>query len=174
MNRDDASGVRPSRRVLLATGIGAVVALGVAVSPGVSTTANRSDESDFMRLSALLIPHRLNKRTGTRLMHALGVSQEPMRAHVAALLTLAADRRADKVEDFFPRATVSEKAAALAIISAWYLGVVDDLPGAQVFANNRALMFGPTSDAMTIPTYATAGPNEWGPASAALDFMPVF
>jgi hypothetical protein len=38
--------------------------------------------------------------------------------------------------------------------TAWYLGVIVDAPDTEVFAYELALMYQPTSDVMTIPSYA--------------------
>jgi hypothetical protein len=66
------------------------------------------------------------------------------------------------------------KETALSIISAWYLGVVTDAPDAEVFAYEYALMYGPTSDVMTIPSYAIAAPNGWTDDAPPLSNMPEF
>lgn len=146
---------------------------------GWSRSARSSDVEDekyqdFMRLSALLIPHRLDTVTGHRLAAAFRADRPPIADHVAALLRLAAAKQATTVEEFFPFAAGAPRATVLRIVSAWYLGVVEDRPGAQVFANVDALMFKPTSDVMTIPTYPTAGPSDWGGLSPPLAAMPAF
>lgn len=160
--------------MLAAGGTIAVGGLAVHSFPVWSTVAKANAYKDFLRLSALLVPHVLDELTGKRLAIAFKADQPPMKLHVAAMLALAAARRATKVEDFYPFATGSSKAAALRIISAWYLGVVEDVPTAQVFADQAALMYKPTSDVMTIPTYAVAGPSEWNAVSAPLNPMPKF
>jgi fructose 5-dehydrogenase small subunit len=66
------------------------------------------------------------------------------------------------------------KQTALAIISAWYLGVVNDAPDAEVLAYARALIYEPTKDVMTIPSYAISGPNEWSAEAPPLSNMPEF
>lgn len=164
-----------SRRALLAAGTCGLGGLTFgwtrsAWSTGVAPEPYR----DFLRLSALLVPHRLDEVTGERLALEMRADQPPMADYIASLLALAAAKRASRVEDFFPFATGAPRAAALRIISAWYLGVVDDAPGARVFANADALMFKPTADVMTIPTYAVAGPSNWGGFSPPLAAMPAF
>lgn len=164
-----------SRRALLATATTAMGGLVVGWSrPVWSSNAGGETYRDFLRLSALLIPHRLDEVTGRRLAAAMKADQPPLAGYVTTLLALAATKRASTVEDFFPFATGATRAAALKIISAWYLGVVEDVPEAQVFANVDALMFKPTSDVMTIPTYAPAGPSAWGGFSPPLAAMPTF
>jgi hypothetical protein len=139
-----------------------------------SSSDSRADEAGFMHLARLLIPHRLDALTGRRLMAALSVKYPSLHSQVATLLALAIERQANEAEDFLPFATQNAKNVALAIISGWYLGFVQNGPTTQVLAYDQALMFGPTSDVMTIPTYATAGPNEWGSASPPVAFMPSF
>jgi hypothetical protein len=63
---------------------------------------------------------------------------------------------------------------ALAIISAWYTGVVEDSANAEVFAFETALMYQPTRDVMTIPTYAISGPSGWTAQAPPLGNMPTF
>jgi hypothetical protein len=63
---------------------------------------------------------------------------------------------------------------ALSIISAWYLGVVTDAPDAVGVALESALMYRPTSDVMTIPSYAVSGPNGWTADAPPLSNMPEF
>jgi fructose 5-dehydrogenase small subunit len=52
--------------------------------------------------------------------------------------------------------------------------VIVDAPGAEVFAYELALMYQPTTDVMTIPTYAISGPNEWTSEAPPLGSMPTF
>jgi hypothetical protein len=128
----------------------------------------------FMTLSALLIPHRLDPVIGARIAAEMKADQPPLSDQIAGLISLARAKNATDVEAFFPFADDAAKAAALRIISAWYLGVVDNVPGATVIAYELALMFKPTSDVMTIPTYAISGPNDWGSKAPPLDRMPDF
>jgi hypothetical protein len=131
-------------------------------------------DSPFMVLSALLIAHRLNPVIGGRIAAEMKASQPPLSDQIDVLLKLARSKNATQVEDFFPFADDVSKAAALRIISAWYLGVVDDVPSATVIAYELALMFQPTADVMTIPTYAISGPNAWGSKAPPLGAMPIF
>ena len=164
-----------SRRALLAAGTCGVGGLAFGWTRSAwSTRLVGEPHRDFLRLSALLVPHRLDEVTGERLALEMRADQPPMADYIASLLALATAKRASRAEDFFPFATAAPRAAALRIISAWYLGVVEDVPGARVFANADALMFKPTADVMTVPTYAVAGPNNWGGFSPPLAAMPVF
>ncbi|HWT39076.1 MAG TPA: sugar dehydrogenase complex small subunit [Paraburkholderia sp.] len=55
-----------------------------------------------------------------------------------------------------------------AITRAWYLGLVGDMPNVQVIAYERALMFEPVKDILTIPSYCRDVPFYWSqkPANA--------
>ncbi|CAG4886309.1 sorbitol dehydrogenase family protein [Paraburkholderia saeva] len=48
-----------------------------------------------------------------------------------------------------------------AIMRAWYLGLVGDAPNVQVVAYERALMFDPVKDVVTIPSYCLDVPFYW-------------
>jgi len=157
---------------VLASGAAALAGLAAAQPRPVQSVAVHGER--FMALSRLLIPHSLDPEIGRRIAIDLKSDRAPLSDHIDALLKLAHDRHAAVVEDFFPFASDEAKAAALRIISAWYLGVVDDAPGAKIVAYELALLFKPTSDVMTIPTYSISRPNGWGSAAPPLSAMPTF
>jgi fructose 5-dehydrogenase small subunit len=47
------------------------------------------------------------------------------------------------------------------IMRAWYLGLVGEMPHVQVVAFEKALMFDPVSDVLTIPSYCRDVPFYW-------------
>jgi fructose 5-dehydrogenase small subunit len=47
------------------------------------------------------------------------------------------------------------------IMRAWYLGLVGDAPNTSVVAYERALMFDPVNDVLTIPSYCRDVPFYW-------------
>jgi hypothetical protein len=176
--RDDCpTAFNLARREVL---VGGLIAGGVAALPALRVIAaptSRSDQSAtrFMEISSLLVPHHLNEEVGKRMGAAMGAQNPSLSQHIAGLLTIARDRNARVVEDFF--ADVPDgplKQTALSIISAWYLGVVTDAPDAEVFAYEYALMYQPTRDVMTIPSYAISGPNGWTAEAPPLSNMPEF
>jgi fructose 5-dehydrogenase small subunit len=164
------------REVLLGAlfvgGLGALATL-----PPASAQASWSDESAarFMEISSLLIPHHLNEAIGKRIGILMSALNPSLSDHVTALLAIAKAKNAKVVEDFFPDVPEGPlKETALSIISAWYLGVVSDAPDAEVFAYEYALMYQPTRDVMTIPSYAVSGPNGWTSNAPPLSDMPEF
>jgi hypothetical protein len=145
--------------------------------PSTLALAAWSDEASarFIEISSLLIPHRLNQDVGKRIGAAMSMLNPLLPEQVAQLLTIAKNKNAKIVEDFFPDVPEGPlKETALAIISAWYLGVVKDADEAEVFAFEYALMYQPTRDVMTIPSYAISGPNAWPADAPPLENMPDF
>jgi hypothetical protein len=177
-DRDDSpTAFKLARRKVL---VGGLVVGGVAALPTlplIAAPASWSDQSAarFMEISLLLIPHRLNEEVGKRMGAAMAALNPSLSQHIDGLLSIARQKNARIVEDFF--ADVPEgplKETALSIISAWYLGVVTDAADAEVFAYEYALMYQPTRDVMTIPSYAISGPNGWTAEAPPLSNMPEF
>ena len=176
--RDDCpTAFNLARRDLLVGGliIGGIAAL--PTLPAMAAQASWSDQASarFMEISLLLVPHRLNEAIGKRMGAAMAALNPQLSQHIDGLLSIAREKNARIVEDFFgdvPDGPLKE--TALSIISAWYLGVVTDAPDAEVFAYEYALMYKPTSDVMTIPSYAISGPNGWSAEAPPLSNMPEF
>jgi fructose 5-dehydrogenase small subunit len=178
--RDDCPAVFAlDRREILAGGLAFVGGLGLATptasSAAAATAWSGESAARFMKLSSLLIPHRLYEGVGTRIGAAMSALNSSLADQVTELLAIAGKKNARIVEDFFPDVPEGPlKETALAIISAWYLGVVTDAPDAEVFAYADALMYQPTKDVMTTPSYAISGPNAWSPEAPPLSNMPEF
>jgi hypothetical protein len=176
--RDDSpTAFNLARREVLVGGliIGGIAAL--PTLPAIAAPASWSDQSaaQFMEISLLLVPHRLNEQVGRRIGAAMSALNPSLSQQIDGLLSIAREKKARIVEDFF--ADVPDgplKETALSIISAWYLGVVTDAPDAEVFAYEYALMYQPTRDVMTIPSYAISGPNGWTAEAPPLSNMPEF
>jgi len=164
------------RKILIGGGL---LLGGLAAAPNVPTVAANTSATDFpsqfLELSSLLIAHRLDHDVGFRLAAALRMKDPAFAANVVGLTEIAKKRNAKIVEDFF--ADVPDgplKETALRIISAWYLGVIVDEPDTEVFAYELALMYQPTIDVMTIPSYAISGPNGWTSEGRPLGDVPDF
>ena len=147
--------------------------LGPSLPAWADTLKDETAIDQFMQLSKLLVNHQLDPVTGQRLAAAMISGNMITRQQIASLLAVAHARQAKVVEDFFadiPRGAL--KNAALSIISAGYKGVLIDAPGAGVFAYEKDLMYQPTIDVMTIPTYAITGPTGGNLHSAQWAQMP--
>ena len=176
--RDDSpAAFTLSRRYMLVGGLFVGGTAALATVPVIAAPSPLSDQSaaQFMEISLLLVPHRLNAEVGKRMGAAMAALNPLLPQQIDGLLSIARQKNARIVEDFFgdvPDGPLKE--TALAIISAWYLGVVTDAPDAEVFAYEYALMYQPTRDVMTIPSYAISGPNGWSAEAPPLSNMPEF
>ncbi|CAE6717207.1 Fructose dehydrogenase small subunit [Paraburkholderia aspalathi] len=172
-DRDDSPSMfNLSRRKVIIGGT--LLAGSLAAGPALPALLPEAD-TPFMQLSKLLIPHQLDAEIGKRIVAALTTLRPTLAQDVPALLAIASKKDARIVEDFFPDVPEGPlKETALSIISAWYMGVAVDAPDAQVFAYENALMYQPTRDVMTIPSYAKSGPNGWNADAPPLTDMPKF
>ncbi len=163
------------RDVLIAFLIGGIAALPMPAAFAEATSWSDEDATRFMEISSLLIPHRLNAEIGRRMGAAMAALSPSLLLHIDELLSIARQNNARVVEDFFTEVPDGPlKETVLSIISAWYLGVISNAPDAEVFAYEYALMYQPTRDIMTIPSYAISGPNRWPAQAPPLSNMPEF
>jgi hypothetical protein len=176
--RDDApEEFSLARRTLVIGGIlsaGSLVAVPRLGAQSIGATA-LEPSSKFMELSSLLIDHHLDAGVGARLAAAMKLLNPGLDQDIDSINEIAKKKNAKIVEDFFadiPDGHLRE--TALAMIAAWYTGVVADTSDAEVFAYELALMYQPTRDVMTIPSYAISGPNGWSAHAPPLDNMPTF
>ncbi len=131
--------------------------------------------SKFMEVSSLLIDHHLDAEVGARMAVAMARLNSKIEQDIDAIIAIAKHKNAKIVEDFFPDIPDGPlKDTALAIVAAWYTGVVESNADAEVFAFETALMYQPTRDVMTIPSYAISGPNGWTADAPPLSNMPTF
>ena len=177
-SRDDAPEEFSLTRRNLMVG-GALFAGGVLLSPGGSaqslSVTPPAASPQFMEVSSLLIDHRLDAEVGARMAVAMLRIHPAIQQDIPEIIEIAKKKNARIVEDFFDDIPEGHlKDTALAIISAWYTGVVETSADAEVFAFETALMYQPTHDVMTIPTYAISGPNGWTADVPPLSNMPKF
>lgn len=91
------------------------------------------------------------------------------------LLVIARQNNARVVEDFFPTIPVGRlQDLAYKIIFGWYTGSLAPTRTAKCFAFELALTWQTTSDAITVPSYAISGPNNWSRPNVPLSNMPTF
>lgn len=176
---------QPRRRFLSASLLAATAGLltGTAASSQASsataaTTASPAPEH-FMEVSQLLTGHALNGSLAGRAWQAICLHQSdfPRRfTQLQAAIDKAGLHDMSQWSSSPVAADADLKATALAIVSAWYLGVVGEVKdraedGPSFITYESALMWGPTSDVTVIPTYARGGPGYWKtrPASVATD-----
>lgn len=116
---------------------------------------------DFMAVSRLVASGSLDPITGAALCHALQRRDAAFETHLQTLAQHVRAMPGLTVEalaaDLDRRGEVAPRAALNQIVSAWYLGVVDD----HVYAYEGALMFRVTADVLSPPSYAHGGPLNW-------------
>jgi fructose 5-dehydrogenase small subunit len=176
-DRDD--GVeRPGRRrfVTLACAAAAALAFASAGRRGVpyafgiadaraAAPATDSGYNAFIALSQHLTGRtRFDATLGQRIYAALARASSQFEQNVGALNTwlqghggvpsdtVTAALKTDQPE---LASTVGD------IMRAWYLGLVGEMPNVQVLAYEKALMFDPVSDVLTIPSYCRDVPFYW-------------
>jgi hypothetical protein len=168
---------RLARRSFLAGGvvlIGGLASSAHVIAAPLDASAGLPAQK-FMEVSSLLIDHKLDSDVGARMAVAISSIHPSIEQDIDQILVIARKNNAKIVEDFFPDLPEGKlKDTALAIISAWYTGVVVDGPGSTVYAFELALMYQPTRDVMTIPSYAISGPNGWNASAPPLTDMPKF
>lgn len=162
---DDASrdaSFRPSRRGFVLTS--AVIAGLALVKPQAIVFASDADfrSGAFMTISRLVSPDALDVRTAQALYDVLRKKPD-FDANLQALAKLASApgididglaAQLDPMQQHALRNTLNQ------IVSAWYLGIVDN----RTYAYQGALMYRPTADVLSPPSYAHAGPLSWADA----------
>lgn len=118
----------------------------------------------------LVLSQRLTGRTGfdvtlgRRVYDALAKSDSQFVQNVAALNTWLQDHGgvpSDTVTQALQADRPVLAKAVSAIMRAWYLGLVGDMPHVDVIAYEKALMFEPVKDVLTIPSYCRDVPFYW-------------
>ncbi|EJN03247.1 sugar dehydrogenase complex small subunit [Herbaspirillum sp. YR522] len=166
-----------SRRSLL---LGGITLLGsyVALSSLPSWAVPQEDaalQAQFMRLSNLLVNHRLDPAVGARILAVATQEHTGLPAMMSQLIGIAEARKAVVVEDFFgdiPEGPL--QTLAHWIIFCWYTGSSSAKRDARVFTYEQALTYQTTADVVAIPSYGLSGPNRWSQVTVALADMPRF
>ncbi|WP_188582503.1 sugar dehydrogenase complex small subunit [Azorhizobium oxalatiphilum] len=168
------------RRLLIGSAAMAVGYVALSTSPAfpaapAAAASGEALNAKFMRLSNLLINHRLSPAVGARIAEGAAADHKDMAAMMDQIIAIAEQKQARVVEDFFEDIPAGPaKEFAHWVIFAWYSGVSSPKPDAKVFTFEEALTFQTTSDVVTIPSYGLSGPNLWSQATVPLSQMPRF
>jgi len=173
-----SSGVRPGRRQFVTGTCAAAAALAFAVVGGsrapfgigsvlaATAAAPAHDGYDaFLALSGYLTGRAsFNEVLARRVYAALAGESSQFDANVAALNGWRADHGgvpSDTVTDALKPEHPELANTVGDIMRAWYLGLVGEAPRVQVLAYEKALMFDPVNDVLTIPSYCRDVPFYW-------------
>jgi fructose 5-dehydrogenase small subunit len=169
------SGLRPGRRHFVTGACAAAAALAFAMAgrPGAplgfarvfAATPDDSGYEAFIALSQRLTGRTsFDKPLGQRVYAALARASSQFGQNVGALNTWLQGHGgvpSDTVTEAL-KAEQPELASAVGdIMRAWYLGLVGESPRIQVVAYEKALMFDPVNDVLTIPSYCRDVPFYW-------------
>ncbi|CAE6740685.1 sugar dehydrogenase complex small subunit [Paraburkholderia domus] len=119
----------------------------------------------FLALSQRLTGHTgFDTVLGKRVYDALAKSDSQFSQNIAALNTWL-QAHGGVPSDTVTQALQADQPALAksvsAIMRAWYLGLVGDMPHVDVVAYEKALMFEPVKDVLTIPSYCRDVPFYW-------------
>lgn len=172
-----------SRRNFIKAGLLAGVALAVpfvrlpsALADGAATL---TAPADFIVASEILTGHKLEASLADRAWSALVLREKDFVSRYQTL-TRAMDAAGFKDmtawSGFSAGLDAPASSAAVAVVSAWYLGVVGPVDdsgenGPSFITYENALMWQPTIDVTVVPSYSKQGPGWWGtvPSTLATD-----
>jgi len=163
------------RRFVLGALASAVVLMfvpgAIAASPGAAAPAGLEA---FLALSRKLTGRPgFDPALARRVYDALSNADREFSAKVAALdkwIATHGGTPSDVITDALQADQPTLAALVGTVMRAWYLGLAGVAPDVRVIAYERALMFDPVSDVLTIPSYCRDAPMfHWthNPASAA-------
>ncbi len=166
-----------SRRALLGTAVaaGAVLAIGGTTVLGTTNAlAATTASTGFLRLSEFLTGGQpLAAGLATRYEASLARLDPKFTAAAAELQRYVNDAKASHIDELLARPDLSEplRKTITQIVSAWYLGIVNNDTDVELISYADALMYRPTADVLVIPSYG-GGPDSWGEKPANLSTTP--
>jgi hypothetical protein len=135
------------------------------ITPAFADTPADSGLDAFIALSQRLTGRTgLDAILGKRLYEALAKSDSQFTRNVVALNTRLQAHGGGLSDTATQALQTGQPALAKsmgAIMRAWYLGLVGDMPHVNVVAYEKALMFEPVKDVLTIPSYCRDVPFYW-------------
>ncbi|WP_434112750.1 sugar dehydrogenase complex small subunit [Paraburkholderia caffeinilytica] len=135
------------------------------IAPAFADTPAGGGLDAFLALSQRLTGHTgFDAVLGKRVYEALARSDSQFSQNVAALNTWLQGHGGVPSDTVTQALQVDQPALAKsvsAIMRAWYLGLVGDMPHVDVVAYEKALMFEPVKDVLTIPSYCRDVPFYW-------------
>lgn len=154
-----------SRYVLAADTPAASAAAVPGPSPLAASAPAGGGFDAFIALSGKLTGHtRFDPVLGKRAYDALAKADDQFAGNVGALnawLQTHGGVPLDTVTQALQAEQPKLAKTVSAITRAWYLGLVGESPNVQVIAYERALMFEPVKDILTIPSYCRDVPFYW-------------
>jgi hypothetical protein len=145
-----------------AAGLFVTAACAQASAPSAAATAS----TDRVALCRFLCGWpSLDPRLVARAFTALTAADRDFAARAEALrlaITTAGIRDVQGFRDSTLFGDRAHRETALALLGAFYLGIVGNGDAAQLISYEGSLMFASTQDVTPIPSYACGGPGYWG------------
>ncbi|CAN5565553.1 sugar dehydrogenase complex small subunit [soil metagenome] len=166
-----------SRRALLGTAVAASAAIaigGTAVLGTSNAFAAATASTDFLRLSEFLTGGKpLEAGLAARYQASLARLDPKFAAAAAELQRYVSDANAPNIDALLARPDLSAplRKTITQVVSAWYLGIVNNDTDVELISYAGALMYQPTADVLVIPSYG-GGPDSWGAKPANLSTTP--
>lgn len=136
-----------------------------AISPAFADAPQGGGLDAFLALSQHLTGRSsFDPVLGRRIYDTLLKSDSAFTGNVAALNTWLQNHGgvpSDTVTQALQADQPALAKSVSAIMRAWYLGLVGDMPHVDVVAYEKALMFEPVKDVLTIPSYCRDVPFYW-------------
>ncbi|QMV53920.1 sugar dehydrogenase complex small subunit [Ewingella americana] len=152
------------------TASAAVAALSL-VSPWSTSWAveNIEPQQLFMSVSRVITPAELSPQTGAQLYKALHQSNSVLDPHLQALAKMIAATPGITIELLAEALKAGQHQDLLktlnSMVAAWYTGIV----GNRTYAYQTALMYQPTRDVLSPPSYTRGGPLNWANSQPPTD-----
>ena len=174
---DHIVGMPVSRRALVAGAavLGAAIAVGgVSVLGTTNAFAAATASNDFLRLSEFLTGGKpLAPGLATRYQASMSRLDPKFTTAAAELQRYVSDANAANIDELLARPDLAEplRKTITQIVSAWYLGIVNNDTEVELISYADALMYRPTADVLVVPSYG-GGPDSWGEKPANLSTTP--
>jgi len=156
-----SSAFAPSRRAFVLSAISLAALAAVVPSVAQQALAQPAADGDFMRVSRAVVEGALDATTGQALYAAPKKADATFDTRLQQLAAFIAGQPSMPVEALAQQLDAQHQMALRStlnqVVSAWYLGTV----GTQVFAYAGALMYRPTADVLSPPSYVHGGPLNW-------------
>lgn len=151
------------RRVL--KGMAALSVAGICASlfPVEMAKAAQPEVKRFVKLSSFLVNRPVSALLAQRYHDALVKHYADFPKEFAQLALFIAQNNFTDMDDFVAKVSKDTPEFLLAkrIVSAWYTGIVGELPDVELIAYSEAMMYLPAKGILIVPTYGE-GLNTWG------------
>lgn len=164
MRESPKSGVfnpSPSRRALLSWGASLIAMMAVSGEAFAQPVQLTPAVAQFLALSQILTAYAFLDETIARRTYDALCIENPANVKAFAQLATMAENAADASALQAMARKAGLEGAIAELLNAWYTGTVSGPGSTVMIAYRDALMYRPTADGLTVPTYCNKGPMWW-------------